>query len=154
MHTKSDHKEFMTYDNANDIVDKLFQTLLSRYQDNLDRRMEGSEFVFASVQFFYYKCDGINVRGGGSYVNSLDWIKNKKATINQKNKSDKCFQHAINYISKIDEWKTFEKNNLTIAYNILYTKEKEMCPVYISKINSNCQKQIILLTIPNEEKTG
>ena len=34
----------------------------------------------------------------------------------------------------------------------MYIKEKETCPDYISKIDSSCQKQIILLTIPNEEK--
>ena len=41
---------------------------------------------------------------------------------------------GTNYLSKIDDWKTFEKNNLTIALNILYTKEKEIWPVYISKL--------------------
>ena len=35
MHAKSE-KEFMTYDNANDTVDELFKTLLSRYQGNLE----------------------------------------------------------------------------------------------------------------------
>ena len=55
---------------------------------------------------------------------------------------------------KIDDWKTFEKNNLTIALNILYTKEKEIRQAYISKIIWNCKKQIILLMIPNEEKEG
>ena len=45
----------------------------------------------------------------------------------------------------------FEKNNLTIAFNILYTKEKEICPTYTSKNNSNSEKQIITLLIPNEE---
>ena len=34
----------------------------------------------------------------------------------------------------------FEKNKSTIALNILYIKEKENCPAYISKINSNCEK--------------
>ena len=58
----------------------------------------------------------------------------------------------INYPSKIDDWKSFEKNNPTIARNILYIKEKEIFPAYISKINSNCEKQIILLIIPNEKK--
>ena len=29
---------------------------------------------------------------------------------------------GINYASKIDDWETFEKNNLTIAPNILYIK--------------------------------
>ena len=48
----------------------------------------------------------------------------------------------------------FEWNNLTITLNVLYIKEKEICPAYISKINSNCEKQIILLIIPNFEKEG
>ena len=43
----------------------------------------------------------------------------------------------INYPSKLDYWKTFEKNNLTIALNILFIKEKNIWPAYISKINSN-----------------
>ena len=57
-----------------------------------------------------------------------------------------------NKLSEIDDWKTFEKNNSTIGHNFLYIKEKELCPAYISKINSNCEKQIILLMIPNEGK--
>ena len=32
------------------------------------------------------------------------------------------------------------KNNLIIALNILYIKEKEKCPAYISEINLNCEK--------------
>ena len=61
---------------------------------------------------------------------------------------------GLNYPSKIDDWKTFEKNNPIIALNILYVKQKEICPAYISKINSNCEKQILLLMILNEEKEG
>ena len=38
----------------------------------------------------------------------------------------------MNYPSKIDDWKTFEKNNPTTAVNILYTKEKGISPPYIS----------------------
>ena len=52
----------------------------------------------------------------------------------------------------MDDCKTFEKNNLTIALNILYTKEKEICPSYITKINLNCEKQIILLMIQLKKK--
>ena len=43
----------------------------------------------------------------------------------------------INYPSKID-WKTLEKNNPTVPLNILYNKEKEICPADILKISSNC----------------
>ena len=39
--------------------------------------------------------------------------------------------NGINYPWKIDDWKTFEKNNSTIALNILYIKEKEIYPLYI-----------------------
>ena len=46
----------------------------------------------------------------------------------------------------------FEKDNPTTALNILYIKEKEICLAYVSKINSNIEKQIILLMIPNKEK--
>ena len=58
----------------------------------------------------------------------------------------------MNYRSKIDDWKTFEKNNLTISLNIFHIKEKDKYPAYISKYNSTREKQIILLMIPNEEK--
>ena len=52
------------------------------------------------------------------------------------------------------DWKTFDKNNLIIALNILYTKEKEILPAYISKYNSTREKQIMLLIIMNEKKEG
>ena len=48
----------------------------------------------------------------------------------------------------------FEENNPSITLNILNTKDKEICSAYISKIHLNCEKQIILLKIPNEEKKG
>ena len=44
----------------------------------------------------------------------------------------------------------FQKNNPTIA-NILYIKEKEICPAYISKVNSKIEKRNLLI-FPNEEK--
>ena len=33
---------------------------------------------------------------------------------------------GIRYPSKLDDWKMFEKNNPTIALNVLYTKEREI----------------------------
>ena len=43
---------------------------------------------------------------------------------------------------------------VTIRANILYIKEKEICPAYISKINWNCEEQILLLMIPDKVKEG
>ena len=65
--------------------------------------MKGSEFVLDYVHSFYYKCHKINPNCGGLCINSLDWIKNKKAIINSINKKDnKCFQYtetvALNHV--------------------------------------------------------
>ena len=60
----------------------------------------------------------------------------------------------INYPSKVDDWKMFEKNKPIIALNNLYIKEKEKCTAYISKINSNCKKQILLEILNEEKKDG
>ena len=45
-----------SYNDANKVVDELFESLRSRYQDNLEISMRGSEFIFDSVQMMYYKC--------------------------------------------------------------------------------------------------
>ena len=64
-------------------------------QNNLES-MEGSTFVFDYVHLLYYKCHKINLNCGRSYIDSSDWIKSKKATINLINKKDnKCFQYAV-----------------------------------------------------------
>ena len=36
MHSKSNNIEFMPYDNANEVVNELFNSLLSRYQISLE----------------------------------------------------------------------------------------------------------------------
>ena len=43
--------------------------------------------------------------------------------------------------------KTFKKKNQAIAPNILYIKRKEIYLAYISKINLNCEKQILLIQL-------
>ena len=61
---------------------KLLMNNLSQFvQDN--QEMTGSDFFF--IQFnLCYKCHEVNVRHGGSYIDSPDWIKKKKTTINPK----------------------------------------------------------------------
>ena len=58
----------------------------------------------------------------------------------------------INFPSETDDWKKFEKKNVTIVLNILYANEEKIYPAYISKHNPNCEKQGILLMIPNGEE--
>ena len=73
-------------------------------------------------------------------------VSNIKPIINKYN------WNGIKYPSKIDDWKTFGKNNPTIDLNVLYIKDMEICPAHISKINLNFEKQIIFLMILIEEK--
>ena len=95
MHSKSDNIEIMISDEADEVIKKLFHLLKNRSQLNL-QSMRGRECAFDYVQFLYYQCHEINLNCGGSYIDSLDWIKNKKATIDPiKEKVNKCFQYPI-----------------------------------------------------------
>ena len=85
VHSKSDNIEIMINDEADEVIKELSDSLKNRYQINLES-MKGSEFVFDYVHLLYYKCHKINLNPGGSYIDSPDWIKNKKATINPNNK--------------------------------------------------------------------
>ena len=60
----------------------------------LETSLKGSNFIYDSVQLLYHKRHKINFKRGGSYIECPDWIKIKQATINPKNKYDKCFQYA------------------------------------------------------------
>ena len=74
--------------------------------------MKGSESAFDYVQLLHYKCHKIYPNCGGSCINSPDWIKNKKATINPISKKDnKCFQQAVTVALNHEEIKKFTKNN-------------------------------------------
>ena len=57
--------------------------------------MRGSEFICDSVNALYYDLNKISLSRGRSYIDSPEWLKSKKATINPKNNDDKCFQYAL-----------------------------------------------------------
>ena len=49
MHSNSDNIEFMIYDNANEVIEKLFESLLYGYQIELKTSMRDSNFIFDCV---------------------------------------------------------------------------------------------------------
>ena len=52
--------------------------------------------IFDCVHLLYYKCQKRYPNRGESYIDSLDWIKNKKTTMNPINKKgNTCFQYAV-----------------------------------------------------------
>ena len=95
MHTKSDNIEIMIGSDTNEVIEDLFESLLQRYQENLEEKMRGSQFVFDGVNLLHYDLNKISLNRGGSYIKSPDWLNGKK-TINPKNENDnKCFQYAL-----------------------------------------------------------
>ena len=107
MHPKSDNTEIMINDEADETIQELFSSLRTRYQNNLGL-MRVSEFVFDYVHLFYYKCHRINFNHGGSYIDSPDWTKNKKATINPIIKKDNKFsQYAVTVALNYEEIKRY-----------------------------------------------
>ena len=70
--------EFMPSDNANEVVDGLFESLLSIHWIGLELLMREIDFIFDSIQLLCYKCHKINFKRGASYIDSLDWIKKEK----------------------------------------------------------------------------
>ena len=75
------------------IIKELFDSLVKEYRESLKTKIKRSDCAFDSVDALYYK---ITLNIVGSYIDSPEWVKNKKATINPKNKKDdKCFQYAI-----------------------------------------------------------
>ena len=65
--------------------------------------MKRSEFVFNGLDSLYYKLHKISLKRGGSYIDSSEWLKNKKTTINPKNKDDNCFQYALTVASNYEQ---------------------------------------------------
>ena len=117
-----------------------------------------------------------------SELNSSGWLRAKKAEIiNNNNSFQNALDDALNYrniktnperISKLKpyinkynwegidfpagpkEWKKFERNNKTIALNILFIPHntKTIRVAYRSEHNNKRKKQVILLMITNGKK--
>ena len=118
----------------------------------------------------HYDLKKLSLDRGVSHIDSPEWIKNKKATINPKNKKDdKCFQYALTValnhekikdhperISKIidhynwneidfpstgKDWKKFESNNKSIALNILYVSHNTEKICHVYKSKYNLTRE-------------
>ena len=59
---------------------------------------------------------------------------------------------GINFPSEKADWKKIAENNVKVAHNIFFAKKEKIYPAYVSKNNSNREKQVVLIMILNEEK--
>ena len=97
----SDNENIMWSTKTDNIIEKIFGSFSNNYQKE-ERIIRGSDFVFESAELMDYKLHKVSLKRGGSYIKSPEWLVNKKATINLKNKKgDKCFQYTtINEIKR------------------------------------------------------
>ena len=72
MDSMIDNIKFTSCNDTNEVINELFDSLLSRFQDNLETSMRGSDFIFHSVKVMHYKCHKVNFKGGGSCIDSPD----------------------------------------------------------------------------------
>ena len=91
----SDNIDIMIGNETDKITEKHTESVLERYQEGLEEKMKGSEFDYDSTDLLHYKLYKISLNRGGSNVDSLEWLKNKRASINTKNHDGQCFQYAI-----------------------------------------------------------
>ena len=181
MYKRSDNVEIMFGDDNDDLIEQLFESLLQKYEENLQNKMRGSDFEFDGINLLYYDFNKTSINR--DYIDSPKWLKYKKSTINPKNNDDKCFQYAVTLALNLDnidnhperlskikpfiekynwvyidfpstskDWKRFESTN-EVALNILYGpyNTKKINIAYKSKNNLTREKQVILLMISNDQ---
>ena len=87
MCTKNHDIEIMMGNETDEIIDKLFESLLKNYQKDLEEESirRGSNFIFDSIDLLHNHFQKIGVKRGRSYIDSLECLKNK----NSNNKSKK-----------------------------------------------------------------
>lgn len=89
----------MVNDEEDEGLEGFFQLFLSKYQIVLEPSIEDIDFIFDYIlnipnfvfhfYLLYYKCHKVNFKLSASYIDSRDWVKSKKGTINTIDKKDK-----------------------------------------------------------------
>ena len=137
---------------------KLFNSLLQRYQKGLEESMRGSDFIFDYVESLNYIFHKIDLKRGGSYIETPEWIENKKATIDPKNDDEKCFQYAIKVGLNYDKMK---KNHQRVSKIKKYTSQYDWSEInFLSHVDdwkkfelNNKSIALNVLYVPKGEKT-
>ena len=101
----SDNAKIMVGNETDNIIRELFESFLDNYQKEEQIMRGGSDFIFESVELIDYHLHKISLKRGKSYIESSEWLINKGATINPKNKKDKCFQYVLALVLNHNEIK-------------------------------------------------
>ena len=133
MYTKSDNITILSGIETDDVINELFNTFHRRYQKGLQTKMKGSSLTFERIDLSEYHLCKISLNRGSSYINSSEWIKKKKVTVNPQNTEDNnCFQYtitaALNYQNKLNLG-----NLLIITIGIIFVFQQGIKTILRSK---------------------
>ena len=95
IHPKSDNIEIMINHEADEIIERLFQSLLTRCQIRFETSMKDRDFIFDCTHLLNHKLHKNFFKRDGSYIDSTNWIKNKKARIYLIDKNNKKTFNAL-----------------------------------------------------------
>ena len=56
MQSAKENIKFTSYNDANEVVNELFESLRPKYQDNLETSMKERDFIFDSVELMLNLC--------------------------------------------------------------------------------------------------
>ena len=116
----SDNEEIRSGNETDDIIRGFFNYFITNYQYEEALWRNGSGFVFENVDLLTFSFHKISLKRVKSYIKSSEWVLNKRATVNPKNKDNKCFQYSM----------TVALNH----QNIENHPERILCPLLISII--------------------
>ena len=82
MRPKIDNIKIMMSSETEEVIEELLKSLSKRYKKTIEESMDGSHFTFDGVNALYYDLNKVSLSRKRSYIDSPEWLKNKKATIN------------------------------------------------------------------------
>ena len=70
MYTRSTPEDTIIGCETEEVTENLAMQLLQKYQDDLQNKMKGSDFIFNGVNYLCYDLNRITISKGGSYIES------------------------------------------------------------------------------------
>ena len=91
----SDNIICMPSSNTNEIIEQLLTSLHKKFDDDLVLSRESSSFVYESVEECNIHFHKIDLRRGASFIDTPEWLKNKKAVNPQNTNNAYSFMYSI-----------------------------------------------------------
>ena len=76
----------MINNKTDEVIKELFKSLTKKYEIEFKKSMRDNDFISDCVHLLYYKCHKADPNRGGSYIDSPDWVENRKAKVTPINK--------------------------------------------------------------------